>query len=55
MSSQFGAPRLPHPTAQWGSSVNFTPGAFSSASISVAYVLPAADGREQGDVVTCTI
>jgi hypothetical protein len=55
MPSQFGAPRLPHPTAQWGSSVNFTPGASSSAGISGAYVLPSADGREQGDVVTGTI
>jgi hypothetical protein len=55
MSSQFGAPHLPHPTAQWGSSVNFTQGASSSASISGAYVLPAVDGREQGDVVTSTI
>jgi hypothetical protein len=55
MSSQFGAPRLPHPAAQWGSSVNFTLGASSSAVISGAYVLPAADGREQGDVVTGTI
>jgi hypothetical protein len=55
MSSQFGAPRLPHPTAQWGSSVNFTPGASSSAGISGAYVLPAANGREQKDVVTGTI
>jgi hypothetical protein len=55
VSSQFGAPRLPHPTAQWGSSVNFTPGASSSAGISGAYVLPSADGREQGDVVTGTI
>jgi hypothetical protein len=53
--SQFGAPRLPHPTAQWGSSVNFTPGASSSAGISGAYVLPAADDREQGDVVTDTV
>jgi hypothetical protein len=34
MSSQFGAPRLPHPTAQWGSFVNFTPGASSPAGIS---------------------
>jgi hypothetical protein len=55
MSSQFGAPRLPHPAAQWGSSVNFTLRASSSASISGAYVLPAMDGREQGDVVTGTI
>jgi hypothetical protein len=55
MSSQFGAPRLPHPAAPWGSSVNFTLGASSSAGISGAYVLPAADGREQRDVVTCTI
>jgi hypothetical protein len=55
MPSQFGAPCLPHPTAQWGSSVNFTPGASSSAGISGAYVLPSADGREQGDVVTGTI
>jgi hypothetical protein len=55
MSSQFGAPRLPHPAAQWGSSVNFTPGASSSAGISGAYVLPAADGREKADVVTGTI
>jgi hypothetical protein len=55
MLSQFGASRLPHPAAQWGSSVNFTPGASSSAGISGAYVLPAADGREQGDVVTGTI
>jgi hypothetical protein len=55
MSSQFGAPRLPHLAAQWGSSVNFTPGASSSAGISTAYVLPAADGIEQGDVVTGTI
>jgi hypothetical protein len=55
MPSQFGAPRLPHPVAQWGSSVNFTPGASSSAGVSGAYVLPAADGREQGDVVTGTI
>jgi hypothetical protein len=53
--SQFGAPRLPHPTAQWGSYVNFTPGASSSAGISGAYVLPSADDREQGDVVTGTI
>jgi hypothetical protein len=52
---QFGAPRLPHPTTQWGSSVNFTPGASSSAGISGAYVLPSADGREQGDVVIGTI
>jgi hypothetical protein len=55
MPSQFGALHLPHPAAQWGSSVNFTPGASSSAGISGAYVLPAADGREKGDVVTCTI
>jgi hypothetical protein len=55
MPSQFGAPRLPHPAAQWGSSVNFTPGASSSVGISEAYVLPAADGREQGDVMTGTI
>jgi predicted aspartyl protease len=55
MPSQFGAPRLPHPVAQWGSSVNFTPGASSSVGISGAYVLPAADGREQGDVVIGTI
>jgi hypothetical protein len=55
MPSQFGAPRLPHPVAQWGSSVNFTPGASSSAGISGAYVLPSADGREQGDVVIGTI
>jgi hypothetical protein len=55
MSSQLGAPRLPHPAAQWGSSVNFTPRASSSAGISGAYVLPAADGREQGDMVTGTI
>jgi hypothetical protein len=55
MSSQFGAPCLPHPAAQWGSSVNFTLRASSSAGISGAYVLPAADGREQGDVVTGTI
>jgi hypothetical protein len=27
MLSQFGAPRLPLPVAQWGSSINFTPGA----------------------------
>jgi hypothetical protein len=52
MPSQFGAPRLPHPMTQWGSSVNFTAGASSSAVISRAYVLPSADGREQGDVVT---
>jgi hypothetical protein len=52
MPSQFGAPRLPHLVAQWGSSVNFTPGASSSAGISGAYVLPAVDAREQGDVVT---
>jgi hypothetical protein len=55
MLSQFGAPRLPHPVAQWGSSVNFTPGASSSTCISGAYVLPAMDGREQGDVVKGTI
>jgi hypothetical protein len=55
ITSQFGAPRLPHPTTQWGSSVNFTPGASSSAGISGAYVLPSADGREQGDMVTSTI
>jgi hypothetical protein len=55
MPSQFGAPRLPHTAAQWGSSVNLTLGASSSAGISGAYVLPAADGREQGDVVTGTI
>jgi hypothetical protein len=55
MSSQFGAPRLPHPTAQWGSSVNFTLGASSFAGIFGAYVLPSADGRDQGDVVTGTI
>jgi hypothetical protein len=44
--SQFGAPRLPHPATPWGSSVNLTPGASSSAGISGAYVLPSADGRE---------
>jgi hypothetical protein len=55
MSSQLGAPCLPHPTAQWGSFVNFTLGASSSAGISGAYVLPSVDGREQGDVVTGTI
>jgi hypothetical protein len=55
MPSQLGAPRLPHPTAQWGSSVNFTSRASSSAGIFRAYVLPSADGREQGDVVTGTI
>jgi hypothetical protein len=55
MSSQFGAPHLPHSTAQWGSSVNFTLGASCSAGISGAYVLPSVDGREQGDMVTGTI
>jgi hypothetical protein len=55
MSSQFGTPRLPHPVARWGSSVNFTPGASSSTSIFGAYVLPSADGREQGEVVTGTV
>jgi hypothetical protein len=50
--SQFGAPCLPHLATPWGSSVNFTSGASSSAGISRAYVLPSADGREQGDVVT---
>jgi hypothetical protein len=55
MSSQLGAPRLPHPTAQWGSSINFTPGASSSAGIFEAYVLPSADGNEQGDVMIGTI
>jgi hypothetical protein len=55
MSSQFGALRLPHPAAQWGSSVNFTPGASSFAGISRAYVLFAADGKEQGEVVTGTV
>jgi hypothetical protein len=55
MPSQFGAPRLPHPSAQWGSSVNFMSGASSYAGIFGAYVLPAADGREQGDVVIGTI
>jgi hypothetical protein len=53
--SQFGAPRLPHPAAQWGSSINFTSEASSSVCICRAYVLPTADGREQGDVVTGTI
>jgi hypothetical protein len=53
--SQFGAPRLPHPSTLWGSSVNFTPGASSSAGVSGAYVLPSADGREQGDMVTGTV
>jgi hypothetical protein len=53
--SQFGAPRLPHPTTPWGSSVNFTLGASSSVGISGAFVLPSADGREQGDVVTGTV
>jgi hypothetical protein len=52
---QFGAPHLPHPTTQWGSSVNFTPGASSSVGITGAYVLPSTDGREQGNVVTVTI
>jgi hypothetical protein len=55
MSSQFGAPRLSHLAAQWGSSVNFTLGASSSTGIPGAYVLLAADGREQGDVVTGTV
>jgi hypothetical protein len=55
MLSQFGAPRLSHPTAQWGSFVNFTLGDSSSVGISGAYVLPSADGREQGDMVTGTI
>jgi hypothetical protein len=53
--SQFGAPCLPHPTTQWGSSVNFTLGASSSAGIPGAYVLPSTDGREQGDMVIGTI
>jgi hypothetical protein len=53
--SQFGATRPPHPLTQWDSSVNFTPGASSSAGISGACVLPSADGREQGDMVTGTI
>jgi hypothetical protein len=53
--SQFGAPRLPHPATQWDSSVNFTPGASSSADIFGAYVLPSVDGREQGDMVTGTV
>jgi predicted aspartyl protease len=55
MSSQFGALRLHHLAAQWGSSVNFTPGASSSAGISGAYMLPTVDGKEQGDMVTGTI
>lgn len=53
--SKFGAPRLPHPTTLWGSSVNFTLGASSSTGVSGAYVLPFTDGREQGDVVTGTV
>jgi hypothetical protein len=53
--SQFGALCLPHPATPWGSSVNFTLGASSFAGISRAYVLPSADGREQGDVVTGTV
>jgi hypothetical protein len=53
--SQFGAPRLPHPSTSWGSFVNFTPGASSSTSASGAYVLPSTDGKEQGDMVTCTV
>jgi hypothetical protein len=43
---QFGALCLPHSSTQWSSSVNFTPGASSSAGISRAYALPSADGRE---------
>jgi predicted aspartyl protease len=39
----------------WSSSVNFTPGASSSAGVSGAYMLPSADGREQGDMVTGTV
>jgi hypothetical protein len=47
MPSQFGAPCLPHPAAQWGSSVNFTPEASSSAGISGAYVpLRMAESKE---------
>jgi hypothetical protein len=53
--SQFGAPCLPHPATPWGSSVNFTLGASSSADVSGAYVIPSADGIEQGDVVTGTV
>jgi hypothetical protein len=53
--SQFGAPRLPHPSTPWGSSVNFTPGASSSTGVSRAYVLPSTDGREQGDMVIGTV
>jgi hypothetical protein len=53
--SQFGAPRLPHPATAWGSSVNFTLGTSSSTGVSGAYVLPSADGREQGDMVTSTV
>jgi hypothetical protein len=52
---QFGAPRLPHPTTPWGSSINYTPGASSSAGVFGAYVLPSVDGRDQGDVVTGTV
>jgi hypothetical protein len=53
---QFGAPRLPQPATPWGSSyVNFTPGASSSAGVPGAYVLPSADGRDHGYVVTCTV
>jgi hypothetical protein len=53
--SQFGAPRLPHPTTLWGSSTNFTLGASSSVGVSGAYVLLSANGRDQGDMVTCSI
>jgi hypothetical protein len=55
VTSQFGAPRLPHLATPWGSSVNFTLGASSSMGIFGAYVLPYADGKEQGDMVTGTI
>jgi hypothetical protein len=37
------------------SSVNFTLGVSSSAGVPGAYVLPSADGRDHGDVETCTV
>jgi hypothetical protein len=59
MAPYSGAPRLPSapavPSLPWTATPTSAMHGGSSVGVSGAYALPSSDGRERGDVVTCTI
>jgi hypothetical protein len=59
MAPYSGAPRLPSapavPSLPWTATPTGAMHGGSSVGVSGAYALPSSDGRERGDVVTCTI